>query len=93
MRKDLIGETRIPGRNNGGNLASKASRVLDEGEEVAEEAEGLLRRYKDKALSGAKAVDTRVRGMASAHPVVTVLMALGLGYGLGYLIYRRVKAA
>jgi hypothetical protein len=30
--------------------------------------------------------------MASDHPVMTLLMAVGLGYGLGYLIYRRVKA-
>ena len=59
--------------------------------DIAADAESRLHDYRDRALRGAKAVDTRVRGMASDHPVMTLLMALGLGYGLGYLIHRRGK--
>ncbi len=54
--------------------------------------EGRFDRVRERAMSGMRTVDTKVRGLAGDHPVVTLLMALGLGYGLGYLIYRRARA-
>jgi hypothetical protein len=92
--RDLnLDDTGFRGRNNGGHLADRAGKLLDEGAELADEAEGMFQRYKHRAIDGAKAVDTRVRGFADDHPLVTLFMAVGLGYGLGYLIYRRAKAA
>lgn len=60
--------------------------------DVGEHEEGRFGRVRERAMSGVRTVDTKVRGMAGDHPVITLLMAVGLGYGLGYLIYRRVKS-
>jgi len=79
MRRDVFDETMHSGNGNG---------TADTGEH-----EGRFAKVRDRAFSGARTVDTKVRRMAGDHPVITLLMAVGLGYGLGYLIYRRAKAA
>ena len=78
MVENLVGETKDAASLITGRAADLAQDALQQGRERLPGADEVLRRSNDA-----------VRSYASATPIGTILVALGAGYLLGFLIHGR----
>jgi len=69
-----------------GSASAAAQKVLDRGAEVYGQAEKAVSDVYDKTAEAASKTYEQVKSYSSENPGQTILIALGIGAGLGFLL-------
>ena len=69
-----------------GSASAAAQKVLDRGAEVYGQAEKAVSDVYDKTAEAASKTYEQVKSYSSENPGQTILIALGIGVGLGFLL-------
>ena len=92
------GHGRHSGRTFLRNLSAQSGRVAERVQELGHaaltRAERAVTRLGDKgkrAVLAAKRAKKKVRTYVTGHPIASVMMAIGLGAVVGYILHRRPR--
>jgi ElaB/YqjD/DUF883 family membrane-anchored ribosome-binding protein len=69
-----------------GSASAAAQKVLDRGAEVYGQAEKAVSDVYDKTIQAVSKTYERARSYSSENPGTTLLLASGIGVGLGFLL-------